>query len=80
MFIDAVPLYGYGWNLLGRIMKKPNKSLQLANKGEYGWAGAATTYFWIDPKYDLSGVVMSQILGTTLPLGAEIKAKTYTVI
>jgi CubicO group peptidase (beta-lactamase class C family) len=26
--------------------------------GDYGWAGANGTYFWIDPKEQLIGMVM----------------------
>ena len=80
LYIDTIPQNGYGWSLLGRIMENTSKSLTLANKGEHGWAGAATTYFWVDPQYDLTGVVMSQLLGSRFSLGEEIRSKTYTLI
>ncbi len=28
--------------------------------GEFGWAGAANTYYWVDPVEKLIGVLMSQ--------------------
>ena len=28
--------------------------------GEYGWGGAASTYFWIDPEEELIGLLMTQ--------------------
>ena len=30
--------------------------------GEYGWAGAAKTYYWVDPAEDLVGVFMTQYM------------------
>ena len=35
--------------------------------GEYMWAGAAGTFFWIDPKEQLAVVVMSQVPGPICP-------------
>ena len=35
--------------------------------GEYMWAGAAGTFFWIDPKEQLAVVVMSQVPGPIRP-------------
>lgn len=30
--------------------------------GEFGWAGAAKTYYWVDPAEDLVGVFMAQYM------------------
>ena len=30
--------------------------------GSLAWAGLANTYYWIDPKRDVAGVVVTQIL------------------
>ena len=30
--------------------------------GEYGWAGAAKTYYWVDPVEDLVGIFMAQYM------------------
>jgi glutamate/tyrosine decarboxylase-like PLP-dependent enzyme len=36
--------------------------------GEYGWAGAAKTYYWVDPAEELVGMFMSQCMtGMQLP-------------
>ncbi len=35
--------------------------------GEYMWAGAAGTFFWIDPKEQLAVVIMSQVPGPIRP-------------
>jgi len=64
---------GYGWNLMGRVMVDTDKAPVPANLGEGGWAGAASTYFWIDRQRKLSGVVLSQYLGASVKLGQEIQ-------
>ena len=30
--------------------------------GEFGWAGAAKTYYWVDPQEKIIGILMSQSL------------------
>jgi len=30
--------------------------------GEYGWAGAGKTYFWVDPKEEFIGILMAQYM------------------
>lgn len=34
----------------------------LGSVGEFGWAGAAKTYFWVDPVEDMVGLLMSQFM------------------
>src|SRR5262249_37869890 len=36
---------------------------QSGSVGEYGWAGAGGTYFWIDPKEELIAILMTQAPG-----------------
>ena len=45
----AVELYWIHQNNLGSI-------------GEFGWAGAASTYFLVDNKKNLSATIMTQVL------------------
>jgi CubicO group peptidase (beta-lactamase class C family) len=43
--------------------------------GTYGWGGAASTAFWVDPVEDLSVVFMTQLLpSSTYPLRSQLKA------
>ncbi len=53
----------------------------LGSVGEYNWGGAAGTRFWIDPKEDLAGVFMVQIIPHRgLRYGGEFKHLTYQAI
>lgn len=54
---------GYGFGLGFRVLVDAPAFGLLSSLGEYGWAGAANTYFWIDPKEDLYGIFMNQYLG-----------------
>lgn len=78
--IGPVPLPGYGWNLFGRVMLEPGRALKLTMEGEGGWAGAASTFFWVDRRQGFSGLVMSQFLGSTIPLGDEMQSAAYQAL
>ena len=73
-------LDGYGWNLIGRVMIDNGQAMSLTNNGEFGWAGAAATFFWLDIEKNLSGVMMTQYAGRDLNLANEFRAASYSVI
>ncbi len=76
--IRAMPKYrGYGFGLGGRVMVNPHQAMFYGVKGECGWEGAATTYFWLDPQNDITGVVLSQYLGQKFPLCDDIRHAFY---
>lgn len=56
------PTMGYGFGLGSRVLLDPAASAVTGSVGEYGWAGAAKTYYWIDPVEEIVGVFMSQFM------------------
>ena len=68
---------GYGWGLTGRVMLDVGEALHLTVDGEGGWAGAASTWFWVDRANGIDGVVLAQFLGSTVPLGPLMQAAAY---
>ncbi|OED34767.1 hypothetical protein AB833_31955 [Chromatiales bacterium (ex Bugula neritina AB1)] len=70
-------LAGYGWSLFGRVMVNTGQAMQLTMQGEGGWAGAAATYFWVDREREFSGLVMTQYLGATVPVGEQFSTAAY---
>ena len=58
-------------------MVDPAAALAPISQGEFGWAGAASTFFWVDPSADLLGVVMTQFLGSALPLAEDMRTAAY---
>ncbi len=67
------PMPGYGWNLAGRVMTHPGEAMSLTLPGEGGWGGAAATYFFVHPETGLNGVVMTQYLGSMVPVGDDLR-------
>ncbi len=72
MAANAVPLewlplrigmerYGYGFGLGFRVMVNYGRANGYSSPGEFGWAGAASTYFVIDPLEDLIILMMTQM-------------------
>lgn len=68
---------GYGWGLIGRIMVDPGEAVHLSVAGEGGWAGAASTWFWCDRRNGMTGLVLSQFLGSSIPLGPLMQTAAY---
>ena len=53
---------GYGYGLGVRVLIDVGRSQLPGSLGEYGWGGAASTYFWIDPTEEFIGIVLSQLM------------------
>ncbi|MDA1074527.1 MAG: serine hydrolase [Proteobacteria bacterium] len=70
-------LPGYGWGLVGRVMLDQGQAVGITGQGEFGWAGAASTFFWVDPSMNLTGTIMTQYAGSALPLADDIRTAAY---
>ena len=75
---NALP--GYGWGLIGRVMVDRGQALTLTGDGEFGWAGAASTHFWVDAHERMSGVIMTQYLGASIPLSDDMRTAAYQAL
>jgi CubicO group peptidase (beta-lactamase class C family) len=65
--IGNLPLWqdayrGYGFGLGFRVRMDIGQSATLGSVGEYGWGGAYGTYFWVDPKEQMIGILMIQLM------------------
>jgi CubicO group peptidase (beta-lactamase class C family) len=58
--IAMVAAPGYGFGLGSRVLVNPAESGLPGSVGEFGWAGAANTYYWVDPKLEIVGIYMTQ--------------------
>ena len=54
---------GYTFGLGFAVRKEPGIAGLPGSAGEYTWAGYAGTYFWVDPREELVGVLMTQAPG-----------------
>jgi CubicO group peptidase (beta-lactamase class C family) len=55
-------LRGCGFGLGFRVVVNAAQASLLTSEGEYGWGGAASTSFFIDPKEDLIGLLLTQLM------------------
>ncbi len=53
---------GFGYGGFVVIEDKSDSCLPLP-LGSYGWSGAASTYFWIDPESQIVGLYLTQVMG-----------------
>lgn len=71
---------GIGFGLGSRVMMDVAQSAGPGSVGEFGWAGAAKTYFWVDPAEELVGVFMTQYMtGVRLP-DRDFRSLVYQAI
>ncbi|MCA8967288.1 MAG: serine hydrolase, partial [Planctomycetes bacterium] len=76
----VAPAPGYGFGLGSRVLLDPPATGVPGSVGEYGWAGAAKTYYWVDPAEELAAVLMTQfMIGFDLP-EYDFRALVYQAI
>ncbi|MGA2205808.1 MAG: serine hydrolase domain-containing protein [Terracidiphilus sp.] len=69
---------GLGFGLGFAVMKNSAGAGYMSSEGTYFWAGAAATYFWIDPKEDMVVVALTQHMAT--PEADALPAQLRTVV
>jgi CubicO group peptidase (beta-lactamase class C family) len=76
-FNEAV---GFGLDFM--VVNDPRVAGTLEGKGSMSWAGAAGTWFWVDPTNDVIFVGMIQRMGDTggEPLGTMARTLTYQAL
>lgn len=58
--VDTNPGHADKWGLAGLLQGPGGKGIR--SEGSTAWAGIYNTYFWVDPKKNIAGVVMMQYL------------------
>ncbi len=72
---------GTGFGLGFSVLADPAVNQAIGTVGEYGWGGAASTAFWIDPKEELSVIFMTQLLpSNTYPIRRSLKSVVHQAI
>lgn len=68
---------GVRFGLTGSVITRPALTGLPVSKGTFGWGGAASTFFWVDPQEDVAVVFMTQlVLSGSYPLRAQL----YTLV
>jgi CubicO group peptidase (beta-lactamase class C family) len=71
---------GYGYGLGVRTLVDVAQSGIPGSVGEYGWWGAYSTFFWIDPREKLIGVHLVQLSPYNFRSGLVFKVLTYQAL
>jgi CubicO group peptidase (beta-lactamase class C family) len=62
-------------------MLDPVRAAVVGSVGEFGWGGAASTVFWVDPAEAIVGLFLTQLLpSSSYPVRREMKALTYQAL
>jgi len=76
----GLPVPGMGFGLGSRVMVDAAQTAGPGSVGEYGWAGAAKTYYWVDPAEELVGLFMSQYMTGMLLPDRDFRSLVYQAI
>ena len=68
--------YGLGVSVLANAARNGN----IGSAGEFGWSGAASTHFLVDPKEDLVAIYLTQLMGGDSGLRSEFVTLVYQSI
>ena len=70
---------GVGFGLGFSVILDPVKTQSLTDVGEYGWGGAASTFFWINPKEEMVVIFLTQLLpSSTYQVRRELRSLVYS--
>jgi CubicO group peptidase (beta-lactamase class C family) len=72
---------GIGFGLGFSVMLDPARAAVMGSAGDYAWGGAASTMFWVDPREELVGMLLTQLIPSSAhPLRREMRALTYQAL
>ena len=72
---------GVGFGLGVSVVIDPVKAKVLSSLGDFGWGGAASTAFWVDPAEDVIGLFFTQLLpSSTHPIRPQLKQLVYQAL
>ncbi len=83
----GIPLFaevkfdGQGFGLGFSVLQDPMAAGTLGTPGEYGWGGAASTAFWVDPAEQITAIFMTQLLpSSTWPIRTQLRQLVYSAL
>ena len=72
---------GVGFGLGFSVVDDAVKTKVLSTVGDYGWGGAASTAFWVDPAEQITALFMTQLLpSSTHPIRSQLKQLVYQAL
>ncbi len=75
---SEVAMEGLGFGLGFSVNQSPARNGALGSFGDFGWGGAASTVFSVDPLEEMVFIMMTQLLpSSTYPIRRELRATVY---
>jgi CubicO group peptidase (beta-lactamase class C family) len=72
---------GLGFGLGFSTTIDPAATLIPASAGDLSWGGAASTFFWVDPKEELIAILMTQLLpSSAYPIRRQLRTLVYSAL
>ncbi|MFF7548703.1 serine hydrolase domain-containing protein [Streptomyces canus] len=71
---------GVGFGLGVSVVTDPARTLAPSGLGSYGWSGAASTTFWVDPGRDLTVQFFTQVRPKSLKLFPDLKRLVHEAV
>ncbi|MDZ7674899.1 MAG: serine hydrolase domain-containing protein [Acidimicrobiales bacterium] len=76
-----VAMEGFGFGLGFSVNLSPAQNGAIGSVGDYGWGGAASTVFSIDPAEELVFIMLTQLLpSSTYPIRRQLRAAVYQAL
>ncbi len=76
---SEVTYSGVGFGLGFAVTLDTTKTMLPGSIGDYFWGGAASTYFWIDPREELITIFMTQLMpSSTYAIRRELRTLVYS--
>jgi CubicO group peptidase (beta-lactamase class C family) len=75
------PWPGFGFGLGFRVLLDVPQAGVMGSVGSHGWAGWASTYFWVDPQEQLIGILLLQYIPSgTYPISEDFRTAVYQAL
>jgi CubicO group peptidase (beta-lactamase class C family) len=80
MFSEAM-YNGVGFGLGFAVTIDQPRTMILGSNGEFTWGGMASTLFWVDPREELVGIFLTQLMpSSTYSVRRELRTLTYAAM
>ncbi len=79
--MGCIQPYKFGYGLGVSVLRSLAEKQGIGSVGEFGWGGAASTEFWVDPQEDMITMVMLQLMPKhAMGLTKKIKDAVYQAL
>ena len=78
--LQGVGNEGRGFGLGFSVLVDPAAAKSISSRGEYAWAGAAGTVFWVDPAEQITVVFCTQVLFARDDFGYNLRQLVYQAL